>query len=373
MRTTWRVALAIGVATLACAPAAAQVSLGISVDLAPPPLPVYAQPPLPGPDFIWTPGYWAWDDFAAAYYWVPGTWVRAPRAGLLWTPPWWGWIGGSYVFHAGYWGPHVGFYGGVPYGFGYTGSGFQGGYWSGNHVFYNQAVTNVRNVHITNVYRRDVTVNRLTRVSYNGGPGGVQARPNRQDWLTAHEPHIGATGNQQTHVAAARSDPRAFASTNRGRPPLAATARPLAMDAAQGGGHRPGAQPPARVASRAQPYAVRSHSVRLAPVPAERSDPAAPLHAPRPGDRDGARDMQRPMAALLPERIDDVDGARIPRGRMPDQPNGHHDHHGQHHNASSYRPPAPHPSAPHPHASAPRPHSSAPHPHPSGPHHGHHR
>jgi hypothetical protein len=39
----------------------AQVFIGVSVPNAPPPLPVYIQPPLPGPNYIWTPGYWSWD------------------------------------------------------------------------------------------------------------------------------------------------------------------------------------------------------------------------------------------------------------------------------------------------------------------------
>ena len=42
--------------------AGAQIAVGISVDIAPPPLPVYDQPPIPGDGYIWTPGYWAWDD-----------------------------------------------------------------------------------------------------------------------------------------------------------------------------------------------------------------------------------------------------------------------------------------------------------------------
>ncbi len=42
--------------TLAPAPAAAQVAFGVSVNVMPPALPVYAQPPLPGPGYIWTPG-----------------------------------------------------------------------------------------------------------------------------------------------------------------------------------------------------------------------------------------------------------------------------------------------------------------------------
>ncbi|HEY8964910.1 MAG TPA: hypothetical protein VIM58_00600, partial [Candidatus Methylacidiphilales bacterium] len=101
----------------------AQFDVSITVGTPPPPLPVYDQPPVPGPEYIWTPGYWAWDPGLNDYYWVPGTWVLAPEVGYLWTPPWWEWNGGVYVFHGGYWGPHVGFYGGVNYGFGYTGVG----------------------------------------------------------------------------------------------------------------------------------------------------------------------------------------------------------------------------------------------------------
>jgi hypothetical protein len=52
-----------------------------------------------------------------------------PKAGLLWTPGYWESEEGVYVFHVGYWGPHIGFYGGVNYGFGYDGIGYEGGYW----------------------------------------------------------------------------------------------------------------------------------------------------------------------------------------------------------------------------------------------------
>ena len=105
----------------------------IAVDIAPPPLPVYDQPPIPAPGYIWTPGYWTWDD-DTGYYWVPGTWVLPPEPALLWTPGYWGWNDGVYAFHEGYWGPEVGFYGGVSYGFGYTGEGYEGGYWGMSEV-----------------------------------------------------------------------------------------------------------------------------------------------------------------------------------------------------------------------------------------------
>ena len=151
--------------------------IGMPIRIGPPPLPVYEQPLCPEAGYIWTPGYWAYDP-VDGYYWVPGTWVLAPELGLLWTPGYWGWGGGLFTWHAGYWGPHVGFYGGVDYGFGYTGSGYEGGYWRGHDFFYNRAVSNVNVTNVTNVYSRTVVNNiHVTRVSYNGGPGGVSARP----------------------------------------------------------------------------------------------------------------------------------------------------------------------------------------------------
>src|SRR5574337_1584146 len=117
--------------------ASAQVYVGISVGYAPPPLPWYPQPICPGDGYIWTPGYWAWGPYG--YYWVPGTWVLAPRVGFLWTPGYWGWSGGMYWWHPGYWGSHIGFYGGINYGYGYVGEGYVGGYWRGGAFYYNRA------------------------------------------------------------------------------------------------------------------------------------------------------------------------------------------------------------------------------------------
>src|ERR1700734_3928430 len=130
---------------------------GISSEDAPPPLPDYDQPPLPGPGYVWTPGYWAYNN--VDYYWVPGTWVEPPQIGYLWTPPYWGFANGAYFFHRGYWGQRVGFYGGVDYGYGYTGRGFEGGRWDNGQFFYNRAVTNVTDTHITNVYDKTVVIN----------------------------------------------------------------------------------------------------------------------------------------------------------------------------------------------------------------------
>ena len=232
----WRIAwgsmavllLALG-ATLWMAPAqasAAQLAIGVSVRVGPPPLPVYAQPICPGPGYIWTPGYWAYDP-DNGYYWVPGTWVLAPAPGLLWTPGYWGWGGGVFMWHAGYWGPRVGFYGGINYGFGYFGVGYAGGYWRGRSFFYNRAVNNVNVVNVTNVYNRTVVNNvSVSRVSYNGGPGGLGARPSPAESAAAHDRHVEATRLQQQHQQFARQNRAQFASVNHGKPNVVATARP---------------------------------------------------------------------------------------------------------------------------------------------------
>ena len=204
-------------------PPRAQIAIGVSIRIAPPPLPVYVQPPIPGPDYIWVPGYWAWD--VDDYYWVPGTWVLAPYPGLLWTPGYWGWSDGIYVWNAGYWGPHVGFYGGINYGFGYTGIGFQGGYWRGGVFVYNRAVTNIGSVRITNVYNKTVINNTtITKVSFNGGTGGTRARPTPEEQAAVHDKHVPATDLQAKHQQAASSNRASFASANKGHPGVAATA-----------------------------------------------------------------------------------------------------------------------------------------------------
>ena len=184
----------------------AQVSVGVSVHIGPPPLRVVAvQPICPGPDYMWTPGYWAYGD--AGYYWVPGVWVMAPHPGLLWTPGYWGWGGGAYVWHAGYWGPHIGFYGGINYGWGYGGVGFVGGEWRGGHFFYNTAVMHVNVNVIHNTYvNRTVIVRNDNHVAFNG-PGGVRAVPTHDEMAAAHEQHFEATHDQVDHEHTAMARP----------------------------------------------------------------------------------------------------------------------------------------------------------------------
>jgi len=198
-----------------------------TVAVAPPELPVYEQPACPGDTYIWTPGYWAWG--GNDYYWVPGTWVEAPEVGVLWTPGYWGWGGNGFVFHEGYWGPQVGFYGGVNYGYGYFGHGFEGGHWDNGRFFHNRSVSNVDVTIIHNVYNTTVVNNTVTRVSYNGGNGGISARPTPEEQTAAQARHIPPVAVQTQHVQAARSNPQLQASVNHGLPPIAATPKPGAF------------------------------------------------------------------------------------------------------------------------------------------------
>jgi WXXGXW repeat (2 copies) len=190
----------------------------------PPELPVYDQPPMPAPGYMWTPGYWGGGSLG--YFWVPGTWVEPPSAGLLWTPGYWGAHDGVYAWNAGYWGSHVGFYGGVNYGFGYGGAGYQGGRWVDGAFSYNRTVNNFGSVHVTNVYNETIVNNNVTRVSFNGGTGGTAARPSPEDEAFARERHIAAIPAQVQHERTAGSNKELLATENHGRPAIAATARP---------------------------------------------------------------------------------------------------------------------------------------------------
>jgi len=79
---------------------------------------------------------------------------------------------------------------------------------------------------IHNTYNTTVVNVSETHVSYNGGTGGIEARPTPQQESYANEHHVGPVAAQTQHVQAARSNPELRASANQGKPPIAATARP---------------------------------------------------------------------------------------------------------------------------------------------------
>lgn len=265
IRRTWlarsAAAMFAAVAALTAVPQQAHagvfIGVGVSVGFPPPLLPVYAQPPIPAPGYIWTPGYWAWN--GDEYYWVPGTWILPPYYGALWTPGYWGWTGGLYVFHGGYWGPHIGFYGGVNYGFGYNGVGYVGGHWGPGGFFYNRSVNQFGGVHITNVYNQTVVNNTyINRTSYNGGQGGLAARATPQQMAFSRDPHnVGPIAAQQQQMHEAGQNRAMFASVNHGAPAVAATQRAGAFNGAG-----------AMAARGAAPIAAGATAGRFAPTPA---------------------------------------------------------------------------------------------------------
>ena len=231
----------------------------------PPPLPDYAQPAAPGDGYIWTPGYWAWGPYG--YYWVPGVWVEPPYVGGLWTPGYWGFHGGRYLWYPGHWGFHIGWYGGIHYGFGYIGFGYEGGYWNGGHFFYNRVYNHIDITRVHNVYsyranvrvndvhmRNDIHVNNdghfngLPRPSYRGGPNGEQSHPEASERSAYREPTAPRMNTQVQHEQNYGQMRGQYASENHGRPATPAESRPLHADphvqpqqrSGGGGGHSGG-------------------------------------------------------------------------------------------------------------------------------------
>ncbi len=238
----------------------------------PPPLPVYDQPPMPEPGYVWTPGYWDWSDSDADYYWVPGTWIEPPSPGLYWTPGYWRFYNGRYLFSAGYWGPQVGFYGGVDYGYGYVGNGYVGGRWQGDHFYYNSQANNFGGRRIDTVYSQGAPA-AVNRASYNGGPGGVHIAPVQSQIDAAHARHIQPAAAQMEQARMARAEPQLRASVNHGTPQITATPRPAAFHAA-------GAVPPAAPGGYTPPAQASRATPGMEPQRgggrAERATPGAP-------------------------------------------------------------------------------------------------
>ena len=192
---------------------------------APPPLPDYDQPPPPDEDYIWTPGYWAWSP--AGYYWVPGAWVEPPYVGALWTPGYWAFYGGRYRFHHGFWGLHIGFYGGINYGYGYTGYGYYGGYWRGGHFFYNREVNRLDFGRIHRVYDYRVREDRFAgRPSFNG-PRGIMVRPRPAEVAVLRERRYAPLPAQIQLRQQMMQNRQQLYRENHGRPAVTVDARPV--------------------------------------------------------------------------------------------------------------------------------------------------
>lgn len=57
-----------------------------------------------GDQFVWAPGYWAWDSDRNGYIWVSGCWRAAPP-NMHWIPGYWTKTTGGWQWVAGFWGP----------------------------------------------------------------------------------------------------------------------------------------------------------------------------------------------------------------------------------------------------------------------------
>jgi len=127
-------------------------------------------------------------------------------------------------------GPEVRFYGGVNYGYGYGGVGFGGGRWNGGYFNYNTAVVRVNTTIIRNTYidRTVITNVNMNRMSYNGGQGGINVRPNQTQIAAEHQKRFGPANTQVKQERVASQDKAKFASVNHGTPVHAALAKPAA-------------------------------------------------------------------------------------------------------------------------------------------------
>jgi hypothetical protein len=110
---------------------------------------------------------------------------------------------------------------------------------------------------VTNVYNETVVTNNVTRVSFNGGTGGITARPTLAEEAAAREQHVAAIPAQVQQERTAGANKDLLASENHGRPAIAATAKPgeftgkgvmAAREAAPGGEHLPKPNGPVTVA-----------------------------------------------------------------------------------------------------------------------------
>ncbi len=197
----------------------------------PPPLPAYDQPEAPAQDYLWTPGYWS--NASAGYFYVPGAWIAPPFIGALWTPGWWEAHNHRFRWHHGVWGRHVGYYGGINYGYGYVGYGYQGGYWNDRHFLYNQACNHLNTRIIRNTYVRDVTLGHReylnnTRASF-AGDGGVRRGPAAQELAAQRESFLAPMHTQMEQQELAAQNRGQFFNVSR-QPQVLAVAGPLQAD-----------------------------------------------------------------------------------------------------------------------------------------------
>jgi len=264
---------------LSVIPASSYAGVFISVAFAPPVLPVYEQPPCPEPGWMWSPGYWAY---------------------------------------------HVGYYGGVNYGFGYMGIGFVGGMWRGHDFVYNTAIMRVDQGRIHNTYIDRNIVERNTivndrHVSFSGGRDGIHHDPMPEERLAERDQHVAVSSYQAQHESAARSDRNSYFKNNNGRPSSLAVARPMAPQSRTAPGSMKQTQQGTfnnRPATNA-PSGVQSQPMRqTGPSNQNRQVQQAPQAQPNRQVQQAPQARQSQQPAAQPSR----QVQQAPQARQPQQP-----------------------------------------------------
>lgn len=77
------------------------VTREVMVTQAPPAVRIETQTVSPGPNYVWSRGYWRWN--GATYVWVSGGWIVRPRAAAVWVDGHWLRRGSRWVWIAGHW------------------------------------------------------------------------------------------------------------------------------------------------------------------------------------------------------------------------------------------------------------------------------
>ncbi len=210
-----------------------------------------------------------------------------------------------------YWGPTVGFYGGVNYGFGYGGNGFDGGRWQGGHFAYNTAVSRVNTTVIHNTYNQNVSYGN-NRTSFNGA-GGISARPSSEQTAMARQHNQPAANPVAQQRAAAGGPIQARQSTqNQGRPANTETARPAAAPASASNRN---AELQTRTATRPAPSAARPEQEHQAAAsrPAPQQTHAA---SPQPVRQIASNRSEAPSSRPAPQQ--QQQRVQAPRAAAPE-------------------------------------------------------
>jgi hypothetical protein len=94
-------------------------------------------------------------------------------------------------------------------------------------------VTNVNVTVVHNTYTKTVVNNTtVSRASFNGGSGGIVAKPTATELVAARETHVPATTLQAQHQQSASTNRELLASVNHGQPSRTVLAKAIAASPA---------------------------------------------------------------------------------------------------------------------------------------------